>query len=144
LYERKRKMEISDEMNKLTYKIIGICMEVHKVVGPGFPEEYYQNALEYEFPIQEVAAVAQKPLAMMYKLRQIGSCFLDFEIEEKLILEIKSVNRLTDVHMFQVLKYLSVGNYEIALLINFGNAKLDYHRILPTSKWQEFKKIHSR
>lgn len=115
-------------------------MEVHREIGPGFPEEYYQHALELEFQIQNVAVEPQKPVPMLYKERQIGMNYLDFEIDGKIILEIKSVNQLTNVHMFQVLKYLAVSNLSVALLINFGKGKLEQQRILPTSKWQEFKK----
>ena len=60
-------------------------------------------------------------------------------MKEELILEIKSVNQLTNVHMFQVLKYLAASNLQVALLVNFGKAKLEYKRILPTSKWQNCK-----
>jgi GxxExxY protein len=132
-------MELSKDINDLTYKIIGICMDVHREIGPGFPEAYYQKALELEFENQGVLFEAQKPLSMMYRETQIGLNYLDFEIAETLIVEIKSVNRLTNVHMFQVLKYLAVSNLSVALLVNFGNAKLEYKRILPTRKWQEFK-----
>lgn len=133
-------MELSKEINDLTYKIIGICMEVHREIGPGFPEEYYQKALEYEFVAQHVASEPQRPLSMFYKDIQVGMNYLDFDVDEKVILEIKSVNQLTNVHLFQVLKYLAVANRDVALLVNFGKAKLEYRRILPTQKWQEFKK----
>ena len=133
-------MEISKEINDLTYKVIGICMDVHREIGPGFPEEYYQRALEMEFQNQGLSAEPQKPLPMLYKEAQIGMNYLDFEIDEKLILEIKSVYQLTNVHMFQVLKYLAVSNLSVALLVNFGKEKLEQRRILPTSKWQGFKK----
>ena len=132
-------MELPKEINELTYKVIGVCMDVHRELGPGFPEEYYQKALELEFVTQGIICEAQKPLPMLYKETQVGMNFLDFEIDEKLILEIKSVHQLTNVHMFQVLKYLSVSNFDVALLVNFGKEKLEYRRILPTSKWQEFK-----
>jgi len=132
-------MEFSQELNELTYKIIGICMEVHGELGPGFPEECYQLALEHEFKDRDVTSESQKPLPMLYKDVQVGMNYLDFNIDEKLILEIKSVNQLTNVHFFQVLKYLAVGDRDVALLVNFGKAQLEYKRILPTKKWQEFK-----
>ncbi|MBI1804515.1 MAG: GxxExxY protein [Ignavibacteriae bacterium] len=132
-------MELSKEIDELTYKIIGICMEVHRELGPGLPEEYYQKSLEVEFAEQGVLFEAQKPLPLHYKQVQVGMNYLDFEIVEALILEIKSVNQLTNVHMFQVLKYLAVSNLQVALLVNFGKARLEYRRLLPTKKWQEFK-----
>ena len=133
-------MEIDRETNDLTYKIIGICMEVHRAVGPGFPEKYYQRALEIEFDLSCIPAISQRPCALLYKGGRIGMNYLDFEIDRKVILEIKSINQLTDVHLFQVLKYLAVTNLNVALLVNFGGAKLEYQRVLPTLKWQEFKK----
>ena len=137
-------MELSKEITDLTYRVIGVCMEVHRELGPGFPEEYYQKALEFEFPERKIVAEPQKALVMPYKNIQVGLNYLDFEIEGKLILEIKSVNRLNEVHMFQVLKYLAVSNLPVALLVNFGNTKLEQRRILPTSKWQEFKSRSQR
>jgi GxxExxY protein len=132
-------MDLSKEMTDLTYRVIGVCMEVHRELGPGFPEQYYQKALQFEFPERRIVAEAEKAFIMPYKHIQVGLNYLDFEIERKLILEIKSVNRLNEVHMFQVLKYLAVSNLPVALLVNFGNTKLEYRRVLPTSKWQEFR-----
>lgn len=132
-------MEIDQPTNDLTYKIIGICMDVHREIGPGFPEKYYQRALELEFARTQTSAEPQKPVPMLYKGMQVGINYLDFEIDGKLILEIKSRNELTDVHLFQVLKYLGVTNLDVALLVNFGRSKLEYKRILPPRKWQEFK-----
>ncbi len=137
-------MELPAEITDLTYKVIGVCMDVHREIGPGFPEEYYQKALQVEFADRKIPFLSQRPLPMVYKDTQIGLNFLDFEIEDKLILEIKSVNQLTDVHLFQVLKYLSVSGLQVALLVNFGKGKLEHKRILPTKKWQEFKEDSQR
>ncbi len=128
------------KINGLTYAIIGACMEVHREIGPGFPEEYYQKALELELPEKNISFIPQRPIPMMYKGTQIGLNYLDFDIEETVILEIKSVNKLTDIHLFQVLKYIAVSRRLIALLVNFGNAKLMHKRILPTKKIQEYWK----
>jgi len=118
-------MELSKEITDFTCKVIGVCMDVHREIGPGFPEEYYQKALELEFEERHIPFEPQKPLPMFYKDHQIGLNYLDFEIDEKLILEIKSVNKLTEVHLFQVLKYLAVSGLDLALLVNFGNARLE-------------------
>ena len=130
-------MNIPDHINELTYRIIGICMEVHRELGPGFPEEYYQKALEIEFGYQHVLFEPQKPVQVLYKETQVGLNYLDFVIDEKVILEIKSVNRLNDVHKFQIIKYFAATQYDIALLINFGQVKLQYERLLPPLKIQE-------
>ena len=133
-------MKISNELNELCYKIIGICMEVHNTVGPGFPEEYYQKALEIEFANNKVRFELQNPLPMLYKGTQIGINYLDFLIEEKIILEIKSVRSLDNVHLWQALKYVQVSGLDVALLVNFGQTKLQYKRVLPTLKMQKARK----
>ena len=124
--------------DELSYKVIGICMDVHRELGPGFPDEYYQHALEYEFTQQQLSCQPQAPVPMLYKDVQVGMNYLDFDIGDTLILEIKSVNQLTKTHLFQVLKYLSVAKRSVALLVNFGNLSLEYKRILPTKKIKDF------
>ena len=132
-------MELSKELKDLCYRIIGICMEVHRELGPGFPEEYYQKALEYEFAQAGVGFEPQKPLIVSYKEIQVGMNFLDFLIDEKLILEIKSVKEINDIHRFQVIKYFASSEYIVALLVNFGGVKLEYERMLPPIKIQQRK-----
>lgn len=112
-------------------------MEVHNTIGPGFPEEYYQKALEIEFSLNKIEFVPQKPLPMEYKGTVIGMNYLDFLIEENIILEIKSVKQLDNVHLWQTLKYVQVSGLDIALLVNFGQTKLQYKRVLPTIKMQQ-------
>jgi GxxExxY protein len=126
--------------DELSFKVIGICMDVHRELGPGFPEEYYQRALEYEFTQRHLPSQPQAPLAMFYKDFQVGVNYLDFDIDETLILEIKSVNQFTKTQLYQVLKYLSVAKRSVALLVNFGNQSLEYKRIFPAKKIQEFWK----
>ncbi len=133
-------MIIPERINQLTYRIIGACMNVHTGVGPGFPEDYYQRALEYEFNILKIAFTAQRDVAVLYKGQQIGISYLDFVVEESVILEIKSVRKLDEIHKAQVIKYLAATDYPIALLVNFGQASLQTERILPPKKIQEWKR----
>ena len=133
-------MKAEDEIEKLTYKITGICMKVHTEIGPGFPEEYYQKALEIEFAEEKILFESQKPLPMLYREIQIGMNYLDFDVDGRVILEIKSVNQITKTHLFQVLKYLSVARRPVALLVNFGKPSLEHKRIYPTRKIQDFWK----
>lgn len=130
-------MEIPPELSELTYKIIGVCMETHREMGPGSPEEYYQKALEYELTNHKISFEPQKPIQMIYKEIPVGLNYLDFVIEESTVLEIKSVRKLDRVHLWQVLKYLAITKIPLALLVNFGPAKLEYKRILPSKKIQE-------
>ena len=138
------KVEITPEINDLCYKIRGICMKAHTGLGPGFPEEYYQKALEYEFTKNNIVFEPQKAVSVFYEEVIVGVNYLDFLIEEKLILEIKSVHNLDDVHKFQVLKYLASTDLDVALLINFGRSSLQYERILPTNKILEFRQTKNQ
>jgi len=133
------KVILTKEINDLCYRVNGICMGIHNEVGPGFPEDYYQKALEIEFADRRIAIEPQYPVPILYHDIQIGLNFLDFLIEEKVILEIKSVLELTNVHLFQALKYLGYTGLDIALLINFGTETLEYERILPTEKMMKFR-----
>jgi GxxExxY protein len=115
-------------------------MQVHSGLGPGFPEDYYQRALEYEFKAQDIPFEAQKPVQVLYKGVQVGLNYLDFVIDESVVLEIKSAGHLDEIHRAQVIKYLAATNYSIALLVNFGRSSLEHERILPPKKIQDFKK----
>ena len=132
-------MEIPEKINKLTHNIIGACMKVHTGLGPGFPEEYYQKALEYELTKQNISFEPQKPVQVLYEDVQVGLNYLDFVVDETVIVEIKSVKTLDDIHRFQVIKYFAATEYPISLLINFGQLKLQYERLMPPKKIQERK-----
>ena len=137
------KVELTDAINALCYRINGICMKIHTEVGPGFPEEYYQRALEHVFADEAIPFEPQKPVPIMFRDIQLGINYLDFLIDEKIILEIKSANVLSSVHMFQTLKYIGYTGLDIALLINFGKEKLEYKRVLATQKMLEFRREKS-
>ena len=131
----------------LTYKIIGAAMTVHSTLGPGHPEEIYQKALECEFYISKIPFESQKAVSILYKGARVGLRYLDFLVDDKVIVEIKSVNQLELLHEWQVLSYFAATPYEVALLINFGKPKLEYKRMLPSKKILEHRKkngeIHS-
>lgn len=123
----------------LTYRIIGAAMTVHSTLGPGHPEEIYQKALEYELQDSKIPFESQKTVSVTYKGSQVGLRYLDFLIDEKVILEIKSVNQIELLHEWQVLSYFAATPYEVALLINFGKPKLEYKRMLPSKKILEHR-----
>ncbi len=129
-------MNFTSDDRDLTGRIIGACMKVHSGLGPGFPEEYYQKALEHEFSKQKIAFEPQKPVIVAYDGVQVGLNYLDFVVDERLIVEIKSIRALDEVHRFQVIKYFAATGYQFALLINFGPAKLEFERLLPPKKLQ--------
>ena len=114
-----------------SFKIIGACFEVYNQKGFGFTEPVYQECLEIEFALQKIPFAAQPEIRLEYKGRSLEQFFKpDFICFDKIIVEIKSVSELIDAHLSQTLNYLSATNFELALLVNFGQyPKLNYKRI---------------
>jgi len=115
--------------SELTGKIIGCAMEVHNELGNGFQEVIYQRALEYEMELQKIGFAREFEMPVLYKLKQVDSRRADFLVENKLSVELKAVIKLESVHLAQAINYLEAFNLEVGLLINFGNTKLQFHRL---------------
>ncbi|NOY76714.1 MAG: GxxExxY protein [Calditrichaeota bacterium] len=114
-----------------SYKIIGICMEVHKNLGKGFLEIVYKDALEYEFKNAGIEFEREKEYIVRYKdIVLPHKFFADFIVFNKIILEVKSVSAITDEHIAQTLNYLKVSGLKLGLLINFGELSLRFKRII--------------
>lgn len=108
------------EINRLTELVIGAAIEVHRDLGPGLLESAYQRALEHELTLQGVRFVAQRVCAITYKGLLIEDAYrLDLLIDEKVVVELKAVDTLADVHEAQVLTYLKFSGCRVGLLINF-------------------------
>jgi len=119
----------------LTSKIIGCAMEVHNNLGNGFQEVIYQRALSIEMNMQHLIHEREKEIPLSYKGYDIGTRRVDFFVDEKIMVEIKAVKALEDVHLAQAINYLEAYNMEIGLLINFGNTRLQFKRVMkPNSK----------
>ena len=120
-------------------------MTVHSTLGPGHPEEVYQKALEYELRDNKIPFESQKAVSILYKGSQVGLRYLDFLVDDKVIVEIKSASQIELLQQWQVLSYFAATPYEVALLIDFGKPKLEYKRMLPSKKILEHRKrnIHS-
>ncbi|RAV28053.1 MULTISPECIES: GxxExxY protein [Sinomicrobium] len=114
----------------LTGKIIGCAMEVHKHLGNGFQEVVYQRALSIELNMQNLSHVREQEMDLKYKGYDIGTRRVDFFIENRIMLEIKAVKELEDVHLAQAINYLEAYGMEIGLLINFGNTSLQFKRVM--------------
>ncbi|BAY98169.1 hypothetical protein NIES37_21170 [Tolypothrix tenuis PCC 7101] len=112
--------ELGKRMNWLTGEVIGAAIEVHRVLGPGFLEEVYQEALMVEFLSRGIPHECEKWVTVNYKGYEVGKGRLDFLIANCLILELKAVQNLAPIHEAQVLSYLKITNYPLALLINFN------------------------
>ncbi len=112
------------ELNKLTERIIGCAIEVHRQLGPGVLESVYESAMCIEFEIAGLAYECQKIVPVSYKGRLIGEHRLDFLVEDAVIIELKSVERLDPLFQAQVMGYLKLTGKPIGLLINFNTRLL--------------------
>ena len=114
-----------------SYKIIGICMEVHKILGKGHSEEVYGDALEYEFQRNEIPYNRELKYNITYKDIILPSYyFADFVIFDEIILELKAIAALTTSEIKQTLNYLAASKNKLGLLVNFGEDSLKYKRII--------------
>ena len=114
----------------LTSKIIGCAMEVHNQLGNGFQEVIYQRALAIEFSLQGILFEREFEMPVLYKEEQIGTRRADFFVEETVMIEIKALILLEDVHLAQAINYLEAYNMEVGLLINFGSKSLEFKRVM--------------
>jgi GxxExxY protein len=114
----------------LSFKIIGCAIEVHKALGPGFPESVYERALAIELKKQGLAYERQKRFTVSYEGESVGDFRADFVIENKGILELKAVSEIPAVFVRQLHSYLQVGRLRLGILINFGREKLESKRIV--------------
>jgi GxxExxY protein len=113
----------------LTYKIIGCAMKVHNTLGNGFQEVIYQRCLAIELEKQSINYEREKETPIFYEGMEVGTRRADFIIEEKVMVEIKAIIQLEDVHLAQGLNYLTAYNLEKGLLINFGSTSLQIKRL---------------
>ncbi|BDU24853.1 MULTISPECIES: GxxExxY protein [unclassified Flavobacterium] len=111
-----------DELDAISYKIIGLAIEVHRQLGPGLLESAYQECLYYEIKNSGLIVEKQKALPIIYKDIKLDHGYrIDLLIENKIVIELKTVEAFTDVHFAQILTYLKLGNYPLGLLINFDS-----------------------
>jgi GxxExxY protein len=114
--------ESRNQLDAITYKIIGLAIEVHKQLGPGLLESAYQECLYYEILNSGLIVEKQKALPIIYKEIKLDHGYrIDLLIENKIVIELKTVEAFTDVHFAQILTYLKLGNYPLGLLINFDS-----------------------
>ena len=113
----------------ITEKIIGAAMKVHAALGNGFQEVIYQRALEIEMIDSGLNFARELSMPVYYKSIQIGERRADFFVEEKIMVEIKAIIQLENVHLAQAKNYLEAYNMQVGLLINFGSISLQFKRI---------------
>jgi len=117
------------EEDSLTYKIIGCAMKVHTVLGCGFQEVIYQRCLAKELGIAGLTFEREKEMEIYYNNEMVGIRRVDFLIENEVLVEIKAVGNLEDVHLVQGKNYLKVFDLDVGLLINFGSTSLETKRL---------------
>ena len=117
------------EYQELTHNIIGAAMEVHKTLGNGFQEVIYQRALAIEMADRNIGYSREHEMNIQYKGHDIGTRRVDFFVEEKIMVEIKALINLEDVHLAQAMNYVEAYDLEIGLLINFGAKSLQFKRV---------------
>ena len=118
--------KIDDE---LTYKIIGCAMKVHNTLGNGFQEVIYQRCLAIEMENQGICFIREQEIPIYYEGNEVGTRRVDFLVEDKVMVELKALTKLEDVHLAQGLNYLTAYNLDIGLLINFGAKSLEVKRL---------------
>ena len=120
----------------ITYRINGCAMKVHNTLGNGFQEVIYQRALAYELHQAGLTFAREIEKQIYYKNlpEPIGTRRADFVVEEKVLVELKAVIQLEDVHLAQALNYLKVYKLEVGLLINFGSKSLTFKRLVLSNK----------
>ena len=118
------------DVNELTYQIRGAVFEVIKVLGSGFLEKVYENALLVELKNRKLKANAQVPIQVIYKNEIVGEYFADIVVDDRIILELKAVESLQKIHEAQLLNYLKATDYKIGLLINFTFPKAEIKRFV--------------
>ena len=112
-----------------TYKIIGICMEVHRTLGPGLLEIIYKDALEIEFKENKIPFEREKEFTIEYKGKILPHKFYaDFIVNGDIILEVKAVKEFSNEHIAQILNYIKLIDSEIGLMVNFQTKSLQYKR----------------
>lgn len=109
-----------ERINELTGAVIGAAIEVHRVLGAGFLESVYEEALAMELKLRGIHFSRQKVVAVTYKGRKIGEGKLDLLVGDTLIVELKAVTNITPIHEAQVISYLKMTGYPLGLLINFN------------------------
>jgi len=114
---------------ELTEKIIAAAMQVHKTLGNGFQEVIYQRAMEIELRIMGLSFEREKEMTIFYRGEDIGTRRVDFFVETKIMVELKAIIILEDVHLAQAMNYLEAYNMEVGLLINFGAKSLQFKRV---------------
>ena len=115
---------------ELSYKIIGLAMEVHSKLGYGFLEKVYENAMMVLFQREGIEAKQQAPITVYFERETVGEYYADILVEDRIVLELKAVEKIVDAHISQTINYLKATGLQLAILMNFGKESLEYKRLV--------------
>lgn len=131
---------VDDGTGGLTYQVIGCAMKAHNALGPGLKEVHYEDALAIELSNAGIPFERQKPVEINLGESNVGVVILDLLVAEQLVVEVKARSwLLTDDEIGQVITYLAATELSVGLLINFGRKSLEFKRIFPPKKIEEFR-----
>jgi GxxExxY protein len=116
--------------SKETREIIGCSFEVANTLGHGFHEKIYENALVVEFGLQNIPVIQQAEFPVAYKMTKVGSFIPDLICFDTIVVDAKTIGRITDHEIGQMLNYLKIAKKQVGLLINFKHAKLEWKRVV--------------
>ena len=114
----------------LTGEIIDSAYKVHNALGCGLLEKVYSNAIVWDLDLKKKKVVSQQEFKVLYRDKVVGIYYADLVVEDKVIIEVKSVERLDDIHRAQLLNYLRLSGLRVGLLINFSRPKIEYERLV--------------
>ena len=115
---------------ELSYEIMGAIFEVHKALGPGFLEKIYEKALIEELSTRGMKIETQKVIDLTYKNKRVGTHRLDVVVNDRVVVELKTVDRFSIHHKAQLTSYLKASGYKLGILVNFSSSKIEYQRVL--------------
>ena len=115
---------------ELTKDILASAFRVHNSIGCGLLEKVYGNAMSWDLKLNKRNDVEEKEFKVVYREREVGAYYGDLVVDEKVIVEVKAVEKLNNVHRAQLLNYLKISGTRVGLLLNFANPKLEYERIV--------------
>jgi GxxExxY protein len=118
------------DINDVTYAINGAVFEVNRVLGSGFLEKVYENALLIELKRRGLKAESQVPIRVLYKGNAVGEYIVDILVEKKVIVELKTVEKIDKIHEAQLLNYLKATGIQVGILINFKHPKVEIKRMV--------------
>jgi len=119
-----------DKLDDLSHRIIGVAIDIHKKLGPGFQEKIYEEALLKEFQKSGIGYEKQKVVRVDYNGVNLGNQRIDLLVDGEIILEIKACTKIIPIHRDQLISYLKTANKKLGLILNFGRSRLEIKRVV--------------